>query len=65
MIRPAEQVQEIVARYPATAAVFRAYGLDACCGGAHSIELAARAHGVALDLLLEELERAARKPRPS
>lgn len=65
MISGGQQVSEVMARYPATAKVFHAYGLDACCGGAHSIELAARARGVALHLLLEELESAARAPRHS
>lgn len=59
MIRAEQRVLDVIARYPATAQVFHAYGLDACCGGAHSIEIAARARGVALDFLLDELEKAA------
>jgi regulator of cell morphogenesis and NO signaling len=39
-------VNELVARYPATAAVFRRYGMDMCCGGKVPVRAAAASHGV-------------------
>lgn len=50
-----DTVQDVLSRYPGTRAVFARYGLDVCCGGRHTIALAARARGVALDPLLAEL----------
>ena len=34
-------VNEVIARHPATIAVFNAHGIDTCCGGALSVEEAA------------------------
>lgn len=39
-------VNEIVARHPATVAVFSAFGVDTCCGGKHSVEEVVRRHGL-------------------
>jgi iron-sulfur cluster repair protein YtfE (RIC family) len=49
-------VNEMVAQAPATLAVFNRLGIDACCGGAVSLEAAAARDGVELDQLLDELE---------
>ena len=35
-------VNEVIARHPATIAAFDAHGIDTCCGGAVSVEQAAR-----------------------
>ena len=35
-------VNATIARYPETIAVFNAHGIDTCCGGAASVEDAAR-----------------------
>jgi hypothetical protein len=59
-ITPSTTVAEVVRRHPATARVFGAHGLDLCCGGGKTLEFAARAHGLDLDRLLEELQTAAR-----
>ena len=52
-------VNEILARYPATIPVFNVFGIDACCGGAASLEDAASRDGADLASLLGALERAA------
>jgi uncharacterized protein (DUF2249 family) len=46
----------VAERHPATVEVLAKYGFDLCCGGAKPIEVAARAHGVDLDVLLDELQ---------
>jgi iron-sulfur cluster repair protein YtfE (RIC family) len=48
-------VNEIIARHPATAATFNAHGIDTCCGGAASVEDAARDAGVDPTKLCGEL----------
>jgi hypothetical protein len=55
-IDPAWTVNEVVRRHPATVAVFNAFGLDACCGGAHPVREAAGRHGVDLGALVAALE---------
>lgn len=59
MIRSEQTVKEVMAQYPAAERVFAKHGLDLCCGGSHPIQVAAQAHGVALDPLLAELEQVA------
>jgi iron-sulfur cluster repair protein YtfE (RIC family) len=39
-------VNDVIARHPATTATFNAHGIDTCCGGAASVEDAARAAGL-------------------
>lgn len=39
-------VNEVIARHPSTTGTFNAHGVDTCCGGAASVEDAARAAGV-------------------
>lgn len=46
----------VAERHPSTAPILAKYGFDLCCGGAKPIEVAARAHGVELDDLMEELQ---------
>lgn len=55
-------VKETLERWPETNPILLAYGLDTCCGGAHSIAKAAAAHGVDPDNLLAELRAAAGGP---
>lgn len=45
-------VNEVLLRYPATVAVFNAFGIDACCGGAASIADAAQRDGADVDQLM-------------
>jgi len=58
-ITPQVTVGEVVERMPATGEVFARHGIDLCCGGSKTVEFAARAHGVELPRLLEELRAAA------
>jgi iron-sulfur cluster repair protein YtfE (RIC family) len=49
-------VNEVIHRFPASVAVFNAFGIDSCCGGGESLEAAARLDGVELDRLLAALD---------
>lgn len=44
--------------HPASIPVFNVFGVDACCGGAASLEDAARSVGADPESLLEALQRA-------
>ncbi len=59
MISPQTPIKDVMAAHPETGKVFARHGLDTCCGGAHPIEKAARAHKLNLPTLLVELESAA------
>jgi hypothetical protein len=52
-------VNDAVREYPATLAVFQAYGIDACCGGAATIGEAAARDGAEPGALLAALNAAA------
>lgn len=52
-------VNDMLRLYPATVSVLNAFGIDACCGGAASLDEAARRDGVDLDALLNALVAAA------
>jgi len=58
-IDPDLSVDDALRRYPAAVAVFNAFGVDACCGGARAIKVAAREDGVDCCALLAALELAA------
>jgi regulator of cell morphogenesis and NO signaling len=49
-------VNELVARYPRTAPVFRQFGMDMCCGGKVPVRAAAASHGVDEAALLAALQ---------
>src|SRR4051794_11342890 len=53
---PATFVNDVLRQYPATAAVFNTFGIDACCGGARSVRDAAREDGADCCALLAALE---------
>lgn len=59
MISPEMTIREAIDRYPGTRAVFMRHRLDACCGGMHSIAVAALARGLDPDRLLDEVRTAA------
>jgi uncharacterized protein involved in response to NO len=63
MITPDTPVREVIASFPAAREIFARYGLNTCCGGAHPIQAAARAHKVDLAILMGELEDAAAPKR--
>jgi Domain of Unknown function (DUF542)/Uncharacterized conserved protein (DUF2249) len=58
-IVPSLTLSAVYERFPNTARVFGAYGMDLCCGGAKTLDFAAKAHGVELNRLLAELQQAA------
>ncbi len=51
-------VNEIVATYPETIAVFNRFGIDSCCGGGAPLVDAARRDGADPDALLLALQEA-------
>jgi iron-sulfur cluster repair protein YtfE (RIC family) len=53
----AMSVNEVIRMHPQTVAVFNRYGIDACCGGAASVRIAAERDGADADQVLAELER--------
>ncbi len=59
VIDPAETVNAIITRLPATVGVFTAYGIDACCGGALPLAEVATRHRIDLADLVADLARAA------
>jgi iron-sulfur cluster repair protein YtfE (RIC family) len=52
-------VNEAIRRHPATVAVFNAFGIDACCGGAAPLAEAAVRDGADPQALLEAVRAAA------
>ena len=52
-------VNEAIRRYPGTVAVFNAFGIDACCGGAAPLAEAAERDGADPRALLEAVRAAA------
>ena len=54
----AATVNEIVAQYPETIAVFNRFGIDSCCGGGVPVSDAARRDGADREALLAALHEA-------
>ena len=52
-------VADVYERHPATGALLAQHGLDLCCGGGHTLEFAARAHGLEAAELVRSLQEAA------
>ena len=57
-LSPALSVNELIAWYPSVLPVLNGFGVDSCCGGAESLELAAREANVQLDDLMAGLSAA-------
>ena len=62
MIDQSMTVAEIIRTHPRARAVLARYGLDACCGGKHPLEMACRAHKVSIDEVLAALREAIDAP---
>jgi iron-sulfur cluster repair protein YtfE (RIC family) len=54
-IRPNMTVNEVIAAFPATVTLFRARGVDSCCGGALTLATVAEKHGLDLSELIASL----------
>lgn len=54
-LNPETTVNEVLRRWPQSAATVNRYGLDMCCGGGLSLQLACAAAGADLGALLAEL----------
>ncbi|MBI2265686.1 MAG: DUF542 domain-containing protein [Armatimonadetes bacterium] len=62
MITQDQIINDVLLGHPETVEVFSKYGIDSCCGGAKTIQAAASAHRIPLDMLLSELrDKAGRK----
>jgi regulator of cell morphogenesis and NO signaling len=48
-------VNDVIKKYPATIGVFSSFNIDTCCGGAATIEEAAKRDGAPLSELLGAL----------
>ncbi|SFU35166.1 iron-sulfur cluster repair di-iron protein [Alicyclobacillus macrosporangiidus] len=55
MFKPEEAVGDVVTRFPGAANVFRAYGVDFCCGGHRSIAEAAKEQGISVNELVVKI----------
>lgn len=51
-------VNDCIKAYPKTIGVFTRFSIDSCCGGAVSIEAAAKRDGADLDAMLAALDEA-------
>lgn len=58
-ITPDMVINEVIKQHPWTLPVFHRYGVDSCCGGAHTLTAAAQENNLNLDDLMAELAAAA------
>jgi regulator of cell morphogenesis and NO signaling len=64
VITPDTHVADVAIAHPATVRVFQQHGIDFCCGGKRPLSDASDDHGVALAVLLAELESALETEQP-
>ena len=57
-IDPAWTVNDVLLRHPRSVAVFARFGIDACCGGLHTLDDVARRHRLDAAALLAALREA-------
>ena len=53
------RIRDVIEAFPSTRIVFVRHGLEACCGGSHTIAAAALARGLDPDAVLSEVREAA------
>ncbi len=51
----AMEIRQVVEAYPGTMQVFDAFGMDMCCGGAHTVKEAAWLHNLDSQVLVDRL----------
>lgn len=56
MITSMSTVKDVLQEYPASILVFERYGMDYCCGGKKSLELACRKKNIDLGTVMAEIE---------
>lgn len=54
-------VNDCIKKYPKTIGIFTQFKIDSCCGGAVSIEAAAKRDGAPIEPLMKALNEAASK----
>ena len=64
MITPDTHVADVATAHPSTVRVFQQHGIDFCCGGKRPLSDASHDHGVALAVLLAELEMVVKAEQP-
>jgi regulator of cell morphogenesis and NO signaling len=64
VITPNTHVADVATAHPATVRVFQQHGIDFCCGGKRPLSDASDDHGVALAVLLAELESVLQTEQP-
>jgi regulator of cell morphogenesis and NO signaling len=57
-IQTTDTINTIVAHYPQTLPVLQSFGLDACCGGALELRVAAAHHNLDVEQVLNALRQA-------
>lgn len=55
-IDPSWTVRDVVSRYPAAVAIFKAFKVEACCDAGRPLAEAAERAGISRDVLIEALE---------
>lgn len=59
IVNPNMTIEEIIARFPPAAEVFETVGIDYCCGGKSTLEMACKVRGISTALVLDRLEKQA------
>ncbi len=57
-ITPEMTVNDVLARFPKTVAVFNEFGIDSCCGGGVPLSVAVERDGVDVGKLIARLQTA-------
>ena len=55
-IDPAWTVRQVVQKYPASVAIFKAFRVEACCDAGRPLDEAAQRAGINLEILMDALQ---------